>query len=57
MEKGLIGYCKECGSEVYEYNSIEGYRSIFECPNCCHPHLKEELWEEIPYYIKRKDTK
>jgi hypothetical protein len=51
--KKPIGYCKECGAEVYISNKIPEYE-VYECPLCHHPHSKDELWDEKPYYIVRR---
>jgi DNA-directed RNA polymerase subunit RPC12/RpoP len=50
----VVGYCKECGAEVTDWDEMEGYEGIYECPKCYHPHAKGELWDEVPYYIKEK---
>lgn len=47
----LIGYCKECGAEVFDCDEIAEYKGVYECPICCHPHATDELWPEIPFYI------
>jgi len=53
--KNLIGYCKECGSEVYNTDELlPEYKGIFECSKCSHPHSKDELWDETPDYLKNK---
>jgi len=51
--KILIGYCKECDSPVYNTDElIPDYKNIFQCSNCGQPHLRDELWDEVPEYIK-----
>jgi len=47
----FMGYCKECGSEVYEKDRIPKFADIYECPKCSHPHSKYELCDEVPTYI------
>jgi len=52
--KTIIGYCRECGSPVYNSDElIPDYKNVYECSNCCQPHVKEELWDVIPYYIEK----
>lgn len=52
----IVGYCKECGSEVFDKDLIEDekFEGVYECPKCYHPHSLNELWDEVPYYIKNK---
>jgi len=51
--KILIGYCKECGAEVFNLDElIPDYKGVYECSECSQPHAKEELWDEIPEYLK-----
>lgn len=38
-----LGYCKECGVEIYPKHEIPGYEGLYECPACYHPHSKDEL--------------
>jgi len=53
--KILIGYCKECGAEIFNSNElIPDYKGVYECSECSQPHAKEELWDEVPYYIENK---
>jgi predicted RNA-binding Zn-ribbon protein involved in translation (DUF1610 family) len=47
-----IGYCKECGSAIYQANEIPEYKGVYECPKCYHPHNQNELWHSIPEYLK-----
>jgi DNA-directed RNA polymerase subunit RPC12/RpoP len=49
--KEFLGYCKECGAEVFNTDSIPNYEDILECSNCKHPSLINELWDIIPDYI------
>lgn len=41
--KELMGYCKECVTEVYSDTQIEEHE-IWECPNCYHPNSKDDLF-------------
>lgn len=51
-----LGYCEECGNPIYEHNNCgPGYRDVFECPRCHHPHSRNEYWDEVPYYIDLKE--
>jgi predicted RNA-binding Zn-ribbon protein involved in translation (DUF1610 family) len=52
LESNLVGYCEECGSPVHNCDEIKDYAGVYECPKCKHPHAKDELWDEVPYYIK-----
>lgn len=53
MQKYIVGYCKECGSPVYNTDELfPEYKGIYECHRCSYPHSKDELWEEKPSYIK-----
>lgn len=46
MNKKIIGYCKECGSELFLENKIYGY-NIYEYTHCYYPsHCKELGVEE-----------
>lgn len=45
-EKGssLLGFCKECGAEVTTDDLMNpDYPEMAECPECGHPHTKDEL--------------
>lgn len=46
-----VGFCKECGAEVFNLDEIKAYPDVFECPECRHPHAREELCRERPNYI------
>jgi DNA-directed RNA polymerase subunit M/transcription elongation factor TFIIS len=48
--RDILGYCKECGSAVYEIDKIPNYE-VYECSKCNHPHSKSELWDVPPDYI------
>lgn len=50
----LIGFCKECGHNVYDIDEIEGRDGIFECTKCGYPHTLSDLWYEKPDYLKSK---
>lgn len=45
-----VGFCKECGAEVFKVDEIKAYPGTYECPECGHPHSREELWPERPDY-------
>lgn len=49
--KELMGYCKECGSEVYKEGSVAETSHVYECSVCSHPHAIFEIWPEPPSYI------
>jgi len=54
-ESDLIGYCRECGSKVYNTDELlPEYKGVFECSKCSHPHSKDELWDEMPDYLKNE---
>ena len=52
----VLGYCPECGALVFKNNEIPKYKGIYECSNCHHPSREDELWDELPEYLK-KDNK
>lgn len=50
MEKKNLGFCKECGEEIFEEHEIHN-GGIYECPECEYPSAKADLWEEKPDYL------
>lgn len=38
----VLGYCKECGTELTLQDKIKGY-NIYECRHCYYPAHADEL--------------
>lgn len=52
-EKKILGYCKECGSAVYNSDEcLPDYPGGYQCSVCSHPNRLDELWCSKPSYIK-----
>ena len=49
----VVGYCSECGAEVTSNDAVSEYQEVYECHVCGHPHSKDELWEDVPNYIRK----
>lgn len=50
-ENRLLGYCRECGAEVFEKDEIAP--KVYECNCCDYPSSEIQLWDSVPYYIKQ----
>ena len=45
----MLGTCKECGYIISRSEELpKPYKSLFECSNCGHPHIKSEI---IPFDV------
>lgn len=50
LNKRPIGYCKECGDEIYHRDNIDNHKNIYECSNCNHPNHTNELYPYKPLF-------
>lgn len=48
MKGKIIGFCKECLGEIRDTDLIPTTISIFECGNCNHPHMEDEIEDYNP---------
>jgi|688.fasta_scaffold653321_2 hypothetical protein len=47
-----LGFCKECGQEIFEKDGLNGkWKGIYECSKCDYPSLLGDLWDELPDYL------
>jgi len=51
VEVERLGFCKECGTEIFDDYEVSGYEGVYECPVCNYPSCLADLWDEKPDYI------
>lgn len=49
----FLGYCTECGEEIFSTDRDRNEEGVYHCSKCGHPHCIEELWLEMPSYLMK----